>query len=109
MFSKRMRSILPAREASEFEDALAHRGPRRGLFQSGCGLMGCDQQEAAFEIDPETGSFTIAVRKGPIIAVYSLEGESAELPRGVESWLEARTSRVREINYRPKSPDGVPP
>lgn len=101
MFTKRMRSILPAQEAPEFEEAMAHRGNRDGLFQSGCGSMGCDQQEAAFEINPETGSFTIAIHKGPKISVYSLEGESADLPRGIQAWLEARQTRVREISYRP--------
>lgn len=101
MFTKRMRSILPEKEAEEFEEAMAHRGPRDGLFQSGCGALGCDQHEAAFEINPETGSVTVALRKGPRISVYSLEGESADLPAGVEQWLQARSTRVREINYKP--------
>jgi hypothetical protein len=101
MFTKRLRSILPPKEAEEFEDAMAYRGPRDGLFQSGCGALGCDQHEAAFEITPETGSVTVALRKGPRIFVYSLEGESADLPNGIEQWLEARSTRVREINYRP--------
>lgn len=101
MFTKRLRSILPSQEAEEFEEAMAHRGPRDGLFQSGCGSLGCDQHEAAFEINPETGSVTVAVRKGQRISVYSLEGESADLPAGVEQWLQARSTRVREINYKP--------
>lgn len=101
MFTKRLRSILPEKEAEEFEEAMAHRGPRDGLFQSGCGALGCDQHEAAFEINPETSSVTVALRKGPRISVYSLEGESADLPAGVEQWLQARSTRVREINYKP--------
>jgi hypothetical protein len=101
MFTKRLRSILPSHESAGFEEAMEHRGPREGLFQSGCGSLGCDQQEAAFEIEPATGSFTVAVRKGPRISVYSLEGESAELPSGVREWLESRATRVREIQYLP--------
>ncbi len=101
MFSKRLRGILPAKESEIVEVALTHRGPRSGLYQSGCGPLGCDQQEGAFEINPKTNSATVAVRQAGRITVYSFEGESAELPRRLREWLEQRTDRVREIVYKP--------
>jgi hypothetical protein len=101
MLTRRLRPIIPPQEAQWLEEGLYHRGPRNGLFQSGCGTLGCDQHEAAFEINPETNSVTAALRRGSKIVVYSLEGEAAELPRGVHGWLEQRTGVVREIVYKP--------
>jgi hypothetical protein len=101
MFSKRLRGILPAKESEIAEVAMTNRGPRSGVFQSGCGPLGCDQQEGAFEINPKTNSATVAVRQAGRITVYSFEGESVELPQRLREWLEQRTDRVREIVYKP--------
>lgn len=101
MFAKRLQPIFPASESELLDAAMANRGPRGGLFQSGCGPQGCDLQEGAFELNPATGSATVALRQASKITVYSLEGESAPLPDRLNSWLEQRTSRVKDIVYKP--------
>lgn len=101
MFSRRLQPVLPAKESEALDTAMGNRGPRGGLFQSGCGPLGCDQQEGAFELNPATGSATVALRQASKITVYSLEGESAPLPERLNAWLEQRTSRVHEITYKP--------
>ncbi|BDC49082.1 hypothetical protein F183_A13980 [Bryobacterales bacterium F-183] len=101
MFAKRMLPILPAADAAELDSAMTHRGSRGGLYQWGCGPMGCDHQEGAFEIDPKRASVTVAIRNGSKITVFSPDGEAAELPENLHTWLEQRTTRVREIVYKP--------
>lgn len=101
MFARRLQPIFPASESEALDTAMANRGPRGGLFQSGCGPQGCDLQEGAFEMNPSTGSATVALRQASKITVYSLEGESAPLPDRLNAWLEQRTSHVKDIIYKP--------
>lgn len=101
MFAKRMLPILPATEAAELDVAMTHRGSRGGLYQWGCGPQGCDHQEAAFEIDPRRASVTVAIRRGTKITVFAPDGEAADLPDNLHTWLEQRSTRVSEIVYKP--------
>jgi hypothetical protein len=101
MFAKRMLPILPAAEAAELDVAMTHRGSRGGLYQWGCGPQGCDHQEGAFEIDPKRASVTVAIRRGAKITVFAPDGESADLPDNLHTWLEQRSGRVSEIVYKP--------
>jgi len=101
VLERRLRPVLPAKDSEALAVAMTHRGPRTGLFQAGCGPQGCDAHEGAFEIDARTNSVAVALRQGPKITVYSLEGQSADLPKRLHDWLEQRSSHVSDIVYKP--------